>query len=240
MSYINGLNLIGSLLSEEQINSKRLLAEVDFRKIELVLKKSKAGLPHPFLCSDEPKEDENFAKLPIRIKLQLQNIYTSIENHPRKFKRVLPKLLKLQIKYPNVPAIYNYIAIAYQKDGQAEKHYQAIIDTIEKFPDYLFGKAALAEYYLVNERHKEIPAIFDNKLEIYFHAQGPEFHVSEVRSFYAIMCKYYIKSNRMARAIFSYSIVNEVDPDHPLTQNLADEIVLLELSKLRKKMNSYS
>ena len=103
----------------------------------------------------------------------------------------------------------------------------------------MFGKISAAEYCINNNRYKEVPKIFANKLEIYMHYPETvkEFHVSEVRAFYSTIGRYYAKSKKTARAIFAYYITNQVDPEHWSTQKLADEIILAELGKLKYKMH---
>lgn len=40
---------------------------------------------------------------------------------------------------------------------------------------------------------------------------SPTFHFSEIRSFYSVVGRYYAKSNRLARAIACYFIIETVD-----------------------------
>ena len=222
----------------EKPNSKELLSEVNRNKIEQTLSKSKDGLPHPFVCTNEPIEEKNLAKMPNKDKQLLFDLLDRLKTSRGEAEQVLPKLIKLRKKYPNVPTIYNYMCIAYANTNQLEKYYQTIIDTYKKFPDYLFGKTSAAEYCLNNDRYKEVPAIFDNKLEIYMHYPKTikQFHVSEVRAFYSTIGRYYAKSKKTARAIFCYYITNQVDPEHWATQKLADEIILAEIGKLKNKI----
>ena len=239
MSYINTYKLIHYMVTREKLNSKELLAEVNRNKIEQSLRKSKNGLPHPFVCTNEPIEEKNLAKVLHRDQQLLWDLYDKLINSSHESGKVLQELIELRRKYPNVPAIYNYICLAYANTNQYEKYYQTIIDTYKKFPDYLFGKVSAAEYCINNNRYNEVPNIFANKLEIYMHYPETvkEFHVSEVRAFYSTIGRYYAKSKKTARAIFAYYITNQVDPEHWSTQKLADEIILAELEKLKNKMH---
>lgn len=238
MGYINTRKLIHCMVAGEKPNSKELLSEVNRSKIERALNKSKDGFPHPFVCTNKPRDEKNLAKMPYKDKQLLWDLSDRLKASSNEYEEVLAKLIRLRRKYPNVPAIYNYMSIAYSKTNQQEKYYQIIIDTYKKFPNYLFGKISAAEYLLNNDRYKEIPAVFDNMLEIYMHFPNTvvEFHVSEVRGFYSTIGRYYAKSGKIARAIFSYYITSEVDPDHWATQKLADEIILAEIAKLKNKI----
>ena len=238
MSYINTFKLIRCMAAGERPDSREFLSEVDRNKIKQSLSRSKDGLPQSFICTNEPIEEKNLAKIPYKDKQRLWDIYDRLKEFREKSAQELPRLMELRKKYPNVPAIYNYIGLAYANMNQPENYYQCIIATSEKFPDYLFGKISVAEYCINNNRHKEIPAIFDNKLEIYMHYPKTvkAFHISEVRAFYSTVGIYYARSKKTARAIFSYFVINSVDPDHWVTQKLADEIILIEIEKLKKMM----
>jgi len=239
MSYIDTHKLIYCMVTKKKPNSRELLAEVNRNKLEQALRKSKDGLPQPFVCTNKPIEEKNLAKMPYKDKQLLWVLYHKLKDSGHESEKVLQKLIKLRTKYPNVPAIYNYICLAYANTNQHEKYYQTIIDTYDKFPDYLFGKISAAEYCINNNRYKEVPDIFANKLEIYMHYPKTtmEFHVSEVRAFYSTVGRYYAKSKKIARAIYSYYITNQIDPEHWSTRKLADEIILAELEKLKNAMN---
>jgi tetratricopeptide (TPR) repeat protein len=226
------------MVAGEKPNSRELLSEVDTSKIEQALSRSKDGLPQPFVCTNEPIEEKHLAKMPYKDKRKLWEIYDRLKEFREKSDQELPKLMELRKKYPNVPAIYNYIGLAYANTRQQDEYYQSIIETYKKFPNYLFGRISAAEYCINNNRHKEVPTIFDNKLEIYMHY--PEtvkvFHISEVRAFYSTLGIYYARSKKTARAIFSYMILNKVEPEHWATQKLADEIIFMETVKLQQEM----
>jgi tetratricopeptide (TPR) repeat protein len=233
VGYINQFKLIQYIVEGRKLDSKKLLAEVDREKIINALKKNKKGLPRCFNCSNEPIEEENWAKIPINDKKKLWKIYRGLQKSPEK---QLPKLLELKKKYPNVPAIYNYIGIAYANCKQNEKYFNTITETLQKFPNYLFGKTALAEYYLNHNEYKQIPKIFDDKFEIYMHFPPTVkiFHVSEIRAFYSVIGNYYARVNKQARALFCYFLLEGIDPSHFSTRKLGDEIILQEIDKLTR------
>lgn len=235
MEYINQFKLIQEIVKGQKPDSRKLLAEIDRERVMSTIQRSKGGLPAPFICSNEPKEEENFAQIPGADKRKLLKICKKIRESPEK---QLAKLLELKKRYPNVPAIYNYIGIAYACSNQSEKYYNTIIETIKKFPHYLFGKTALAEYYLKNNEHKKIPKIFDNKFEIYMHFPSSVkiFHTSEVRAFYSFIGTYYARANKQARALLCYSILEGIDPNHLATRQLGDEIIQHEIEKFRRKV----
>jgi tetratricopeptide (TPR) repeat protein len=235
MSYINTFKLIQCLIERKTPDVKSFLEEVDEDKIIASLKKSKDGLPQPFQWTDEPVEEENFAKLSVAEKRKINKIFQRIKTEPIK---QIPILLRLRKKHPNLPVLYNYLGIAYQLSQQLDKYEEIIHDTVKLFPDYLFGKVTLADYYFDRNNHKEVRKVFNNKLEIHHHfpASRTIYHISEVRSFYATIGTLHARSGNMSRAIFCYLLIQRIDPDHPLSQELGGEILLKEIAKIRKKM----
>ncbi len=147
---------------------------------------------------------------------------------------MLPKLIALKNRYPQVPCIYNYVANAYAILRQEQQYFNMLCEARRLFPEYLFGKISLTEYYANHNDHRKIPSIFDRKFEIYQH--HPEsvdvFHVSEIRSFYGVVGRYFLRSNNLTRALFCYFTVEEVAPEHRILRQLGDEIIGKELEEL--------
>ncbi len=235
MSYINTFLLIKDMLSGKKPDAKELLAGVKKEEVLNSIKRTKSGLPQPFKVTWEPVEEENFAKLPRSVKTKLSRIYEKLPQFPGE---QLPLLLELKEKYPSVPVIHNYLGLVYAYTGQIEKHFQTISETAENFPGYLFGKIALAEYYLNQNEHQKVPAIFDNKFELYQHfpPNTPVFHISEARSFYCVTGIYYARANKLPRALLCYFTLESIAPDHAATQRLGNEIILKEIEKLMQKI----
>jgi hypothetical protein len=143
---------------------------------------------------------------------------------------VINDLGSYKLKYSDVPTIYNYLGIAYQRANQLKKYYRTLVETREKFPDYIFGKISLAEYYLS-----------DNKFEITQHFPvGTEvFHVSAVRGFYYITGRYFAKVGKIELAYKSYFLISDLDIDAQSTEILGHEIIGYELGGLKKKMRNH-
>ena len=238
MSYLNTFKLIQCLIERKKPDVKSFLKEVDEDKIIAALKKSKDGLPQPFQWTDEPVEEENFAKLSVAEKKKINKIFQRIQTEPTK---QIPLLLQLKKKHPNLPMLYNYLGAAYKSSQQYDKYKEIIHETVKLFPDYLFGKVTLADYYFDRNNHKEVRKIFNNKLEIHHHfpASRMIYHISEVRSFYAIIGTLHARSGNMSRAIFCYLLIQRIDPNHPLSQKLGGEILLKEISKISRKQNRF-
>lgn len=239
MSYINNYKLIQCVLEGKKPDAGDFLKEVNEKKILTSLKNSKDGLPRDIVWTDEPVEERNFAKAPWKVKRKINKAFQRLLTNPLE---QIPLLLKLKKKYPNIPVLYNYLAIAYNLSKQLDKYQETVHDTVRLFPDYLFGKFSLAEYYLNNDNHKEIRNIFDNKFEIYLHYPSSHHisHISEVRSFYSVIGTFHARSGKIARAIYCYFILRQMDPNHPASVRLGDEIMFKEISKIKRNLDRFS
>jgi len=238
MEYLNTYKLIDAIMRGEKPDAKALLAEVDKQKVLSALKRGKHGLPKPVPYTDQPIEEINLSAMPQRDKERLWAIYGRLQNIGDNHEHDLKALFAFREKYPKVPCIYNYISVIYQNTKQWEKLLNILDETSRLFPDYLFGKMALAEYYYQRSDIGKIPLILNHKFEIYMHYPETElFHVSEVRAFYAIVGMYYAGSNQVAGALRCYFILEEIDPDHLSTSRLGYEIVRKEVDNFRQKMN---
>jgi hypothetical protein len=237
VSYINRFKLIEEVVRGRKPNARELLAQVDKQAVVNAIRKSRTALPKSIHCTNEPIEEESFARLPHKVKRRLWRIYETLPKSPQE---QLPELLRLKEEYPDVPVIYNYMSMCHAQCGQFEDFHRTAKETVEKFPNYLFGKISLAEYHLLKKEHKKVPEIFDERLEIHQHYPDAVtvFHISEVRSFYSIVGIYYAREYKMARALLSYFMLEEIDSKHFATEKLANEIIYAELQKLRQRIKS--
>ncbi len=244
MGYINGFELLKFMLSEEIKNNnfKKLLSTVDkekiFRKVDEYFPDTKKY--RSFFITNSPIEEENLAKLKESEKDIILNLNPNISRHTMKPDEIIGKLLALKAKYPNVPMIYNYLGNAYGINGQEKEAYDIFSETVKKFPNYIFGKTALAEYYLNTNNCKKAADVFDNKFEItqHFPPETDTFHVSEVRAFYYTVGKFFANINKIEMTYKSYFLLSEVEPDHDVTKMLGFEIIAYEVSEFTKKSSS--
>jgi len=240
MKYFNTLDLIRDVITNNIDFDKHLKR---IRKEEVIknLRKKKATiLNKDFIITEEAMEEENFAKLPQNVKDTINEIIGALKKPANKdsTKHCLKILLELKKNYPNVPVIYNLLTAVYTLLGDEERKKQTIIETRDKFPDYLFGKIVLCEHYLQNNMEDKIPDVLDNKLEIYLCAPRASgiYHASEVRSFYSVVGRYYAFKNMIDHALLCYFLLKEMDEHHPMTEVLGKYIVLQELKNIFERL----
>ena len=242
MNYINQYELIKAMLNDngKRLDHKRLLSTVNRHQIRKKTEKNnpeliKAG---KFYITDSQVEEKNWSLIPKIEKKKILRLYKYIKKSMN-LDNVIKKLVKYKSKYPNVPTIYNYLGIAFEKAYQTRNYYETLIETKEKFPDYIFGKISLSEYYLNNNEYKKIPDLLDNKFEItqHFPIGTDVYHISAVRGFYYVTGRYFTKVGKIEMAYKSYFLLNDLDIDHKTTEILGQEIIAYELHGLKRNIS---
>jgi len=190
--------------------------------------------------TDDTVEEENWSKLPGKDKKKLLKLNTKVKKSIH-LDKLIKELTNYKAKYPNVPTIYNYLAIAYNYVNKTKEYYECLIETVEKFPGYIYGKISLSEYYLNIDRFTKVPGLLDNKFEItqHFPSGTDSYHISAVRGFYYITGRYFAKAEKIEMAYKSYFLLSDLDNDHQTTEILGQEILSYELSIYRKKLKKH-
>ena len=236
MNYIHTSELVKAIYLGGPPNERKLLLTADRELISRKIRKLKTifNRPENLLITEEPMQEENWSKVP-------ENDKASINKLSQKLKKgntnVLDELLEFKRKYPNVPALNNYLGICYQQKNEQEKYVSILFETVKEFPNYLFGKTALAEYYLITGEFDKIPAILKNKFALsqHFPPGTKVFHISAVRSFYFVIGKYFVRSGIIELAYKSYYLISDLDPTHIMAKVLGREIVEYEIQELNKE-----
>ena len=241
MNYINKFDLINAILNSdgEYLDHKKLISTVDRNQI---IKKINKTFPEitkydKFYITEEPVEEKNWLLIKKDEKEKILRINKKIKKS-LDLDKVINKLIEYKTKYPNVPAIYNYLGIAYERTNQTKNYYNTLIETIEKFPDYIFGKISLSEYYLNTNKYEKIPDVLDNKFEItqHFPTETNVFHVSAVRGFYYVTGRYFANIGKIERAYKSYFLLEDIDANHKTTEILGQEIIAYELHEMKRTL----
>jgi len=224
-------------MSGGHLDQAQLISTVDRQKVLNKTYKNKPELQDigKFYITDNPLEEEKWSKLPGKDKKRILNLNSKLKKSKNIDKTII-ELTKYKLKYPNVPTIYNYLSIAYNNANQTKEYYESLIETIDKFPDYVFGKISLSEYYLSNNEFTKIPHLLNNRFEITQHfPPGTEvFHISAVRGFYYITGRYFAKAGKIEMAYKSYFLLSDLDDAHQATNILGDEILSYEIGCFSK------
>lgn len=165
--------------------------------------------------SDISEEDEELMSV----------LYHDLHEHPETIDSencdYFRQLNRLRIKYPNNPVILNYIANGYQQLGRHDKVDELVVETYEKFPDYLFAQTAMANSYLrdgfTEKALQTLNGAYSLK-QLYPHRNV--FHVSELRAFEYFMVGYFCVIKDIEQAEAHLQIMEKVlEEDDFLLQN---------------------
>ena len=245
MNYINQYDLIKAISNKEgeYLDHKQLISIVDRNQIIKKINKNNPELVkfENLYITEAPVEEKNWSLLKKNEKKKILSLYEKLKKSLN-LDYVIKKLMEYKSIYPNVPTIYNYLGIAYERTNQTKKYYDTLIETTEKFPDYLFGKISLSEYYLNTGKYKKVSDALDNKLEItqHFPIGTDVFHISAVRGFYYVTGRYFVHIGKIELAYRSYFLLSDLDINHKTTEILGEEIMAYELHKLKKTFHKYS
>ena len=111
----------------------------------------------------EPIEEPRYKRLPDEVKEQIERLHFEAQKRPR---QAIPELLDLIERYPDIPALYNFLNVAYANSGQMEKAKEAIRENYERNPDYLFARLNYAELYRSQGEYEKIAEIFEHKFDL--------------------------------------------------------------------------
>lgn len=238
MNYINQFDLINAISNSDggHLDYKQLISTVNRHQIIKRINKTypKIKKYDKFYITESPVEEKNWSLIKKSDKKKMLRLNKKIKKSLR-HGIVIKKLIEYKHKYPNVPTIYNYLGLAYERAGQTKNYYNTLIETVEKFPDYIFGKISLSEYYLNVNKYKKISDVLDNKFEItqHFPPKTDVFHVSVVRGFYYVTGRYFVNIGQIERAYKSYFLLSDLDANHKTTEILGQEIIAYELHGLK-------
>jgi tetratricopeptide (TPR) repeat protein len=172
--------------------------------------------------TEEPIEERAYRRLPKSVKSKLEKLHHDAQRHPR---AAIEELLKLKKKYPRVPQIYNYLAVAYSRTGEIEKSEAITKENIRKNPDYLFAKINYAEFCLEREEYEKIPEIFGHKFDLQMlYPNRKRFHISEYANFMGIIGMYFIRTDQREIAERYNKTLQEIASDFPAAERLNFEL----------------
>ena len=212
------------MTDDEKRRQKKLAKTAAKRKTKLVGRRHEpvARGPEPTLVisyeiSDEPMPNLAYERLPQQVKDQLKTLHQEVLlQKPKEALGILKPLIE---QYPDVPPLYNYLHIAYQKLGDRINAQRVLQETVERFPDYLFGRIAYATDCLQRGKAEKVPEIFEGKYELkLLYPERNRFHISEVLGFYLVMAWYFHTRGERRLAETYYERMRQLDPKHRSTR----------------------
>ena len=168
--------------------------------------------------TEEPLPGAAFERLPSDVQAQINALHDEVVLQPRA-RQALDVLRALIDQYPDVPQLYNYLYIACYKLGDRAEAARLLQETVQRFPDYLFGRTSWAEECLKRGEPEKIAEIFGGKFDLkLLYPKRVRFHLSEVLSFHSIVARYFHALGNRVQAQRSYELMCQLNPEHPTTR----------------------
>jgi len=122
-------------------------------------------------------------------------------------------------QYPDVPQLYNYLHAAYELLNDQTNAQRVLRETLERFPDYLFGRIAYANDCLERGETEKVPGIFNHQYDLkLLYPERKRFHISEVLEFCSAMAWYFHSCGELDRVQMYYKLMHQIDPEHRNTR----------------------
>lgn len=185
-----------------------------------------AGPFFRYEISDDPLEEDPaiYGLTPAEFKAILQISEKVNTKRPGRYVRQLEKLIE---KYPQVPKLWNHLAIAYRSAGRLEDYERIAEETLLRFPDYLFGIVLLAMLRLDQRRPEEVTKILGGRIALHDLQHGRlHYHLSEVLAYYGLMVRYHLALGKRELAARYLDSLEQLAPDHPVTEQARSQMLL--------------
>lgn len=188
--------------------------------------------------TDEPTVNNNgYRLLPESIQNELDNIHgqlTSQKLSAKKKSALVLRLEELEVLYPSVPVISNYLVIAYSMTNSSKVN-ACIQDNYRKHPGYLFARIQYAEQCLKNNELEKIKEIFKEGFDLkLLYPERELFHVSEFVGLGSFLCRYFVEIGEQEKAEMILQALEKIAPDHPAVEQAAiavEENLLVSMLK---------
>lgn len=165
--------------------------------------------------SDLSKEDAacNFPSFLEEDQKKLNTLHGDMSNVQSEKDPYFSFLMTLKEKYPENPAVLNYLVSGYAHLGLDDIMYEQIKQMHEKFPTYLFGITAEALASLNKndvKRADDVLGKYQNLQELY--PARTVFHVSELSTFHHAKAQCACKKGNKKEALFHLSALEKALP----------------------------
>lgn len=138
---------------------------------------------------------------------------------------LIKHIKELISKYPEICKLFNYLGACYQILGQHEESTKIMFEVYEKFPEYLFGKTAMANYWINQNEHEKVEEVFEGNFELQsLYPDRDTFHIAEVSAFSVTAGRYFIREGLKDTAKEYLSLAKKVNINDPMINLLENEI----------------
>lgn len=224
---------------DKQLSPEQMFEVVD-RLYDLMFKQNREPDPSTppnvelkeYKITFETSDHPNWAALSEEEKNRLEELHElAISKGARKAIDPLKKLIE---QNPNYPLYYNYLTVAYANSGQHRQARHLIEYAYQRFPDYLFARCNYALHLLEKNKLNKIPEVFDHAFELQsLYPDRDEFHISEVLSFFSVLCRYFAAIDDIETAdVYADLLQSLAGVEDPLKDQAIAELKMKKLQKI--------
>jgi hypothetical protein len=142
----------------------------------------------------------------------------------------IPRLRSLLDDYPDVPALYNWLAVAYRCADEDEKAEEIDRLNFERHPDYLFALMPECHRLLDEGNVERVTQLLDKRFDLkIMYPERDVFHITEVMPFSHLMVRYFVATDQLEPARVILRGIEQLDPESPFTT--AARLLLLSKTK---------
>ena len=144
---------------------------------------------------------------------ELDDLYHSIHHaNVKELKLLIGRVKDNMVKYSRNPVFYNYLTNLYVMSGKPQAAEAVMLETREKFPDYLYGKLNYCMHLITKEKFDKVLDLFNNELELTSLAPDrTKFHLTEARLAFAIISNCYSWKNDVRQADIYYRAMRSLE-----------------------------
>lgn len=152
---------------------------------------------------------------------------------------VIPRLEKAIKRFPSVPCLYNYLAVACTILGKNEQAAAAIEATLAAHPDYLFGRAMAAVERIRKGLLDEALKLLGPSLRLRdLYPNTRLFRISEVKAYYHAAGLYHLATENEAACQGIIEALQHLVPDAPEVTALLREFAIYRIQNMTQRIKA--
>lgn len=168
----------------------------------------------------DPLPDERFEALPPDVQEAVNRLYYLAQDRPRE---AIGELRGMIQEYPDIPALYNYLSVAYARVGMRQEAERAIEENYRRNPEYLFARLNCATVCLRRRDYDTVLELLKGKFDLKdYYPERSRFHISEFTGFSHVAGMYLALTGKRDAAMVVYEALRRVAPKHPSTKHLRE------------------
>lgn len=180
---------------------------------------------------------ESMKALPEDDRESILALYYLIEENPEKVAAFAPTFIS---KYPGIPMLYNFLYGAYRKLKRPREAFKLMKETLQIFPDYLFGRVEYALYLLRRGEPEKAHAILENAITLsQLYPERKIFHAAEWKVFAYALSLYWIQKDDLNQAKIYLEIIQKISPKSyeikDLQQKMKNRLFIQSMERLQRE-----